>query len=97
MSASNTAMGMSFVYHTGLNAWADANDLVVLYPQQGGFLDFNITAPTAQLGGACFDGYGQTGVDYAFTTSPQMLAIREMVAALRGGNLGSSFVPHSRR
>ena len=53
MSASNTAMNMSFVMHTGLNAWAEVNNLVVLYPQQGGFIDYNITAPTGQLGGAC--------------------------------------------
>ena len=97
MSASNSAMGMNFVMHTGLNAWADANDMAVLYPQQGGFIDFNRTATTPQLSGACFDGYGQTGVDYAQTTAPQMLAIRNMIAALRGGNVGSSFAPRRRR
>ena len=96
MSASNDAMGMSFVMHTGLNSWADANDIAVLYPQQGGFIDYNLTAPTGQLRGACFDGYGQTGVDYAQFTSPQMLAIRNMIATMRGGNLGSSFAPRPR-
>ena len=85
MSASNPLMGASFYEHTGLNAWAEANDLVVLYPQQGGYIDFNRSAPTPQVGGACFDGYGQTGADYAFSTSPQMLAIRNMVAAITGG------------
>ena len=103
MSASNPSMGMSFVMHTGLNSWADANDIVVLYPQQGGFRDYNLTAPTAQLGAACFDGYGQTGVDYAQFTSPQMLAIRNMISAMRGGNLDSdgrlahAFRPRPRR
>ena len=97
MSASNPAMGMSFVMHTGLNAWADANDIAVLYPQQGGFIDYNLTAPTAQLLSGCYDGYGQTGVDYAQFTSPQMLAIRNMIAALRGGNLASGgFTPRRR-
>jgi len=95
MSASNPAMNMSFVYHTGLNAWAEANDFAILYPQQGGFIDFNRTAPSPQLGGSCFDGYGQSGVDFATTTGSQMLAIREMIAALRGGN-EASFVPRRR-
>jgi arabinan endo-1,5-alpha-L-arabinosidase len=87
MSASNPAMNMSFVMHTGLNAWADANSFAILYPQMGGFIDYNRTAPTPQLGGGCFDGYGQTGVDFASQTGPQMLAIREMIAAIRGGNV----------
>ena len=86
MSASNAAMGMNFSLHTGLNAWADANDIAVLYPQMGGFIDYNRTAPTPQLGGACFDGYGQTGVDFASVAGPQMLFIREMIATIRGSN-----------
>jgi hypothetical protein len=86
MSASNPSMGMNFVYFTGLNAWAEANNLVILYPQMGGFIDYNITAPAAQLEAACFDGYGQSGVDYASTSGPQMLSIRNMISALYGGN-----------
>lgn len=88
MSASNPSMNMNFVYDTGLNAWAEENNLVILYPQMGGFIDYNITAPAAQLGGACYDGYGQTGVDYASTSGPQMLTIRNMISALYGGNEG---------
>jgi hypothetical protein len=98
MSASNSKMDMSFVQHTGLNAWAEANDLVILYPQQGGFIDYNRTAPSPQLGGSCFDGYGQTGQDFASITGSQMLAIRNMIAALRGGNAagGTGYLPRRR-
>jgi hypothetical protein len=88
MSASNPSMSMNFIQDTGLNAWAEANNLVILYPQMGGFLDYNITAPAEQLESACFDGYGQTGIDFASTTGPQMLAIRNMISALYGGNQG---------
>lgn len=85
MSASNPAMGTQFVQHTGLNAWAETNQIVILYPQMGGFIDFNITAPSNQLQGGCFDGYGQSGSDYAHTSGPQMVAIRKMVEQLYGG------------
>lgn len=57
MSASNKMMGLNFTLHTGLNAWAEVNNFTILYPQQGGYIDFNVTAPSAQLGGQCFDGY----------------------------------------
>ena len=88
-SASDAATNTSFVRYTGLNAWGERNNIVVLFPQMGGFKDYNVTAPSGQLGGSCFDGYGQTGVDFASTTAPQLLFIREMVGALWGGSPGA--------
>ena len=52
-------------------------------PQGGGFDEHGWHAPTSQLGG-CFDGYGQTGPEFAHTTAPQMAAIRNMIVALGG-------------
>jgi hypothetical protein len=59
--------------HTYFNEWGATNNIVVLYPQGGGFAERHEAAPSAQLGGECWDGYGQTGIDYAvsaFSSSP---------------------------
>lgn len=82
MSIWSPQMNTSFVEHTGFNAWADANDMVVLYPQSGGFLEQGLQAPTAQLQAGCFDSYGQTSVEYAFRTGLQMLSIRQMIEGI---------------
>jgi poly(3-hydroxybutyrate) depolymerase len=84
MSVWAPAMNMSYVLHAGFNPWAEANGVVVLYPQGGGFAERRAAAPTGQLAGGCFDGYGQTSPDYAWRTSPQMAPSRAMVAALAG-------------
>jgi hypothetical protein len=84
MSAESPAMGLNFTRHAGFNPWAASNDLVVLYPQGGGFIEANATAPSAQIAGGCWDGYGQTGTSYAFTAGPQVAAVRAMVRAVMG-------------
>ena len=56
---------------------------VILYPQSGGFLERGeATAPSGQLEAGCFDGYGQTREDYAFSSGPQMQVLRNMIQAL---------------
>lgn len=77
-------MNTSFVEHTGYNPWADANDMVVLYPQAGGFIERGLVAPSVQMEIGCWDGYGQTGADYAQASGLQMSSIRAMIAAIAG-------------
>ena len=86
MSANNPAMNTSFVAHTGFNSWAAANRIVVLYPQSGGYREHGVTgsAPSAQIVGECFDGYGQIGLDAAFQGGPQMASVRAMIRAIAG-------------
>jgi hypothetical protein len=86
MGAPFPTMNTSFVLHTGFNVWADANDLVILYPQGGGYKELNDTqdAPSGQISGGCWDGYGQTGADYAFAAGPQVVTVRNMITALAG-------------
>jgi hypothetical protein len=56
---------------------------VILYPQSGGFLERGeASAPSGQLEAGCFDGYGQTREDYAFSSGPQMQVLRNMIRAL---------------
>jgi hypothetical protein len=55
---------------------------VILYPQSGGFAERGEAAPSPQLGAGCFDGYGQTREDYAYSSGPQLKALRNMIEAL---------------
>lgn len=84
MAASFAAMNTSFALHAGYGPWADANALVILFPQGGWFHEQGVPAPSGQIGGGCFDGYGQTGPDYALAAGPQTAQIRNMVIALGG-------------
>ena len=83
-SAYSPGVGTSFALHSGMNAWAAANNIVVLYPQMGGYLEAGVTAPTVEMGGGCYDGYGQVGADFAERTGPQLSALRAMVEAVAG-------------
>jgi hypothetical protein len=83
-SVHTPAINTSYVVHGGYLPWAAANNIVVLFPQSGGYLERNATAPSAQLQAGCWDGYGQTGWDYAFRSGPQSVAARAMIAAVAG-------------
>lgn len=57
MSVWSPAMNMSYVLHAGFNPWAEANNIVVLYPQGGGYEERkDASAPTPQIAAGCFDG-----------------------------------------
>jgi poly(3-hydroxybutyrate) depolymerase len=74
-------VGTTFVERSGLNAYADTNNFVVLYPQA-----------TPQSGAivnpkGCWDWWGYLGagdVDYANKLGPQMKTVMKMVTALGG-------------
>jgi hypothetical protein len=65
-----------FYARTTYNAWADSNDIVVLYPQ------VNATFFPVNFEG-CWDWWGYTGQDYAFKEGVQMRAVHAMVERLR--------------
>ncbi|SDY30844.1 Esterase PHB depolymerase [Modestobacter sp. DSM 44400] len=74
-------IGTTFVERSGLNAYADTNDFVVLYPQATPTTD-TIVNPKG-----CWDWWGYLGpndVDYANKLGPQMRAVMNMVSALGG-------------
>jgi hypothetical protein len=56
MAASWAAMNTSFALHAGYAPWADANGIVVLFPQGGWFKEHGLPAPSGQISGGCFDG-----------------------------------------
>ena len=64
-----------FVEETGLNRWADAYDLVVVYPQtRASFLPLNPKA--------CWDWWGYSGADYDTRDGRQLAWLAGLTAAL---------------
>lgn len=62
-----------FVAEAGYNRWAEANRIVVLYPQTG-----------ADAPNGCWDWWGYSGDAYATRMGPQMKAVKGMVDRLLG-------------
>ena len=65
----------AFYRHGGYNRWADANAIVVLYPQ--------VAAQQVNPEG-CWDWWGYSGGDYYRRTGKQMRAVKAMVDRLLG-------------
>lgn len=75
---SSNRIGDAFFSGAGYNAWAEANDIVVLYPQvvRSELIPFNPQG--------CWDWWGYSGVYYYRQQGPQMAAIDAMVDRLMG-------------
>ena len=71
-------VGATFVNHAGYNRWAEANRIVVLYPQ----VRKSLLLPLNPQG--CWDWWGYAGADYATRDGAQVRAVRAMVRALAG-------------
>jgi len=75
------SVGTDYVKYTGLNEWAEANDIIVVYPQ---------AVPNALLDNpnACFDWWGYAGPGYANKDGVQMQIFESMMNYLtQNGNL----------
>jgi len=77
-------IGRRFVEGAGYNPWAEANRLIVLYPQT--------VARTGWVAGSyrwilnpkgCWDWWGYSSADYATRNGPQLEAVRRMVDRLQ--------------
>lgn len=66
-----------YVSNTGLNEWAEANNIVVLYPQTVAAL-----VPANPKG--CFDWWGYTNLLFAQKGGVQMHIVREMIRSIGG-------------
>lgn len=75
------AVGEDYARLTGYNRWAEANDIVVLYPQAAAIPSpwYNWFAGNPK---GCWDWWGYSGTDYLGRTAPQLSAIARMAAAL---------------
>ena len=79
-------IGDTFARHAGYNRWADANRVVVLYPQA--------TASLPQgNGNGCWDWWGYDDPDYMTRDGRQMAAVRRMIDRLVSGATGEAPPP----
>jgi poly(3-hydroxybutyrate) depolymerase len=69
-------LGRRFAQETGYNRWADANRIVVLYPQAAKSLVWPVNPR------GCWDWWGFSGADYAARDGAQLATVHAMLAAL---------------
>ena len=70
------AVGDAYAKGTGLNEWADSNNIVVLYPQT----EKSAMAPFNPNG--CWDWWGYTDGNYANQQGPQLKAVMALAKAI---------------
>lgn len=71
-------IGNDYATKTGLNDWAEANDIIVVYP-------YAKRSPSVPLNpNGCWDWWGYTNAYYATNRGKQMRFIRNLIAALSG-------------
>ena len=66
-----------YVQDTGYNGIAEANNIIVIYPQCGK----NVLKDNPN---GCFDWWGYSGTDYAVQSAPQMTAVKAMIDHVSG-------------
>jgi len=69
-------IGKIYYTETGLNDWAETNNIIVLYPQ---VQDTFLSNPNG-----CWDWWGYTSSSYAWKTGSQMVAVKAMIDAIIG-------------
>lgn len=72
-SQNREQIGDTFIRESGFGRWAEANGIVLLFPQ---------TAISSGNDKGCWDWWGYTGEDYYTRNAPQIQAIRKMVERL---------------
>jgi hypothetical protein len=70
-------IGEQFVQESGYNVWADANGLIVLYPQA-----IKRYSPFLWNPRGCWDWWGYTGPDYHTQSGAQIRAVKAMIDRL---------------
>jgi poly(3-hydroxybutyrate) depolymerase len=75
-------LGQTFVREAGYNAWAEANDIIVLYPQTFPTLTWMVYNPKG-----CWDWFGCDDSQYFTRSGRQQRAIVKMVERLAGQSL----------
>lgn len=82
-------IGDAFVRHAGYNGWAEANDIVVLYPQTAVLTSTRLGVPVPWPNPrGCWDWWGFTGPHYADQRGPQIQAVAAMIERLSEGTQG---------
>jgi poly(3-hydroxybutyrate) depolymerase len=69
-------IGDAFIKNSGLNEWAEGNNIIILYPQANS----SLIIPYNPEG--CWDWWGYSGSDYTLKSGVQMKAVYDMVQNL---------------
>ena len=79
----NTAdVGQAFIRNAGYNRWAEANNIVILYPQT-----------SQKATNSCWDWWGYNDANHAKKSAPQMTAIVAMLTQLSRGATSAKPAP----
>jgi poly(3-hydroxybutyrate) depolymerase len=73
-------VGDQFFRRSGLNEWADTNDILVLYPQA-----VPVLTTTDVNGKGCWDWWGYDDARYAQRDGPQLRMVKRMVDRMMSG------------
>jgi poly(3-hydroxybutyrate) depolymerase len=71
-----------FAREAGYDSWADANNVVVLYPQATKWIRATDPSELSANPQGCWDWWGYTGKDYLGRDGTQMRAVRAMIGRL---------------
>jgi len=86
---SQDEIGEAFYTHAGYNEVAEANAIVVLYPQAKAWSE-SLVFQYAENPRGCWDWWGYSGKDYSVRSGKQIRAVAEMINALVGENFLAS-------
>lgn len=69
---SQSSIGNAYIKNSGFNEWAEANDIIILYPQ---------TIKNYMLGNphGCWDWWGYTGYNFATKSGIQIILIKKLI------------------
>jgi poly(3-hydroxybutyrate) depolymerase len=73
---STEAVGTDFITQSGYLPWAEANDIVLAFPQ----VEKSLMAPLNPHG--CWDWWGYTGADYHWRNGTQMVVLTDWIKSL---------------
>lgn len=81
-----SSIGNQYAVDTGFNSWAEANNIIVLYP-------YAISSVMPSNPNSCWDWWGYTGSNYVYQSGVQMKFVKDLIDHIRGG--ASPSVPTS--
>ncbi len=73
-----SSIGNQYAADTGFNSWAEANNIIVLYP-------YAVSSVNPSNPNACWDWWGYTGSDYVYQTGKQMKFVKDLIDHITGG------------
>jgi len=76
-------LGQTYVKHTGLNRWAENNNIIVVYPQAAAAL-------LKENPEGCFDWWGYNDAKYATQEGTQMKVMKKIIDRISGMSSSSS-------